>query len=83
MSNDTYPWNSENVLQWIPQKDNETLDSCHLFDENFNETVGCEAWVYDSTYHPSSRVIEVKIPILSESKALIKFDSSTVGYGVR
>lgn len=57
--NETYPWQSEEVLRWVPLRDDNTLESCVVRDPDSNGTVGCDAWVYDPTYHPSTRVIEV------------------------
>lgn len=49
-------WNSTTLSQYIPLRDDGTINSCQLL---VNETAtGCDQFVYDNTYYKSSRTIE-------------------------
>lgn len=50
-------WNSTEVLMAIPLTTSGSLHSCLLYNDH-NETELCSKWVYDKTYHPSSRAVE-------------------------
>lgn len=54
MSNLTF----SELLQYIPTKNPETLDSCHLYNGTTNETYACTSWVYNTTYYSSSRSMD-------------------------
>lgn len=55
-SNFTFP----NLEMYIPKLETEKFDSCYMYDLKANDssTIKCDSWVYDSTYHKSSRGIE-------------------------
>ncbi|CAH2047294.1 unnamed protein product, partial [Iphiclides podalirius] len=50
-------WNSTEVLAAIPSTLDGRIHSCYMFNE-FNETVKCSKWVFDTQYRSSSRAIE-------------------------
>ncbi|KAF4520100.1 hypothetical protein B566_EDAN010329 [Ephemera danica] len=51
-------WNSSGIVSSIPTNANGGLDSCHVIDPVTNQSSECQQWVYDTTYHVSSRSIE-------------------------
>ncbi|XP_018333220.1 organic cation transporter protein isoform X2 [Agrilus planipennis] len=52
-------WNITNVdlALYIPRLPTGEFDTCHIYNER-NESMLCNAWIYDPTYHPSSRATE-------------------------
>ncbi|XP_045483706.1 organic cation transporter protein-like isoform X2 [Harmonia axyridis] len=50
--------NFTTLTRYIPLKTETQIDSCHIYDTITNESVKCNSWVYNTTYHPSSRAIE-------------------------
>jgi MFS transporter, OCT family, solute carrier family 22 (organic cation transporter), member 16 len=52
------PWNATGILSAIPQNANGKLDSCSMFGATNATTVPCTDWVYDTTYHKSSRSMD-------------------------
>lgn len=50
-------WDTEELRHWLPRNADGDFDGCHMIDAN-NETVRCNQWIYDTTYHTSSRAIE-------------------------
>lgn len=50
--------NVTELEKYIPTLPSGVIDSCNMYDLNENLTIPCVSWVYDPTYHPSSRAIE-------------------------
>lgn len=50
--------NFTTLTRYIPLKSADKLDSCSIYDRATNESVRCSSWVYNATYHPSSRAID-------------------------
>lgn len=50
------------VQTFIPKTKNGGLDSCNMYNSSENnDTVKCNAWVYDTAYYKSSRAMEVSL----------------------
>ncbi|XP_045472357.1 organic cation transporter protein [Harmonia axyridis] len=52
------PLNFTTLTRYIPLKTSEQIDSCSIYNITSNETIRCASWVFNSTYHPSSRAID-------------------------
>uniref|UniRef100_U5EUX6 Putative integral to membrane n=1 Tax=Corethrella appendiculata TaxID=1370023 RepID=U5EUX6_9DIPT len=50
-------WNSTRLLDYIPTKEDGSLQSCQRFGPD-NTTIPCTSYVYDDTYYKSSRTID-------------------------
>lgn len=51
-------WDTLEIREFVPRRQDGTWDGCHLYGEN-QTLVPCEGpWIYDTTYHTSSRAIE-------------------------
>ena len=57
-------WNSSAVLQHVPLRKDESHERCYLFDGNSTVYKACDMWVFDETYHTSSRAIDVSLAAL-------------------
>lgn len=51
------PWNSTGITSAIPRNADGELSSCSMYGVN-NTIIPCVSYVYDRTYHQSSRTIE-------------------------
>lgn len=55
--NATALWNSKEILDAIPLKNDRSLDSCSMY--GINKTViRCQSYVYDTTYYSATRATE-------------------------
>lgn len=45
------------IEKYIPKTPSGSFESCRIFNET-NQTMYCDTWVYNTTYHSSSRAIE-------------------------
>ncbi|KAL3280112.1 hypothetical protein HHI36_017618 [Cryptolaemus montrouzieri] len=50
--------NFSTLATYIPLKSPDQFDSCSTYDLTTNNSIKCSSWVYNTTYHPSSRAIE-------------------------
>lgn len=51
-------WDTPEVREWVPRRQDDSWEGCHLYAENQTSQVPCQEWIYDTTYHTSSRTIE-------------------------
>ncbi|XP_044762229.1 organic cation transporter protein-like isoform X2 [Coccinella septempunctata] len=50
--------NYTHLAKYIPLKTDGAFESCYMIDPTTSLTIKCHSWVYNTTYHPSSRAIE-------------------------
>ncbi|KAG8239287.1 hypothetical protein J437_LFUL017380 [Ladona fulva] len=53
----TAVYNSSQAVDYIPSAASGQPDMCHYYGDN-ETLLSCDSWVYDTTYHTSSRAIE-------------------------